>query len=488
MFGSTAAKLAEYTGLESDLYDRLNESRILQQLKYSGCKEQLLQFNFTSNIKEKIRGGDFYYYVNEFRNFILRMMTSEEQRCIGFIEINSYNEKNLTGVFKFYTKRDFEFKDLCGFAIQQIDSWNNKSEIGYPIIPKSIDVSCNGLENNKYYIEGWYTSYKTTDLNKLNNDILVIADIFDSIKYNSIVISNQKDLVTFHIEFTGKCFIRESFAYIFWASIFLKRPNERTKPEMIIDMQGKNYDQFNSCPNHYGSPVFQSIDSMINEYTYCDNYAVKYGDSTKNSIIITFKARNYCDDDLCQKRDLFQEKLKEIINIDETSILCNFQPSFSRHTILTIYFTPKIDVSFNSINYLFFKYFFNNEDVGYYDITMTIELKGVPCYAKGIAIPDQKFINIFNSVFSDQKIDDKLLEKPQEIIKEEKKSIEKLKFNKTTYKIIKYLDSIDGITINGYIVKRTRSNKDSKRFTLNQHDCELLNIEYQKNLEIIPNV
>lgn len=72
-------------------------------------------------------------------------------------------------------------------------------------------------------------------------------------------------------------------------------------------------------------------------------------------------------------------------------------------------------------------------------------------------------------------------QKPVKVIDETKK-----RYRKCVYEIIKEIDEIDGIPVKAYIVKKHRGKLEGKRYTLNQHDCELLGIEYRNNLEILP--
>lgn len=83
---------------------------------------------------------------------------------------------------------------------------------------------------------------------------------------------------------------------------------------------------------------------------------------------------------------------------------------------------------------------------------------------------------------------------PVEVKKEEPKEPKiikvidetKKRFRKRTFEIIKKITEIDEIPVNCLIVKQVRGDKDRKRYTLNQNDCELLGIEYKDNLEILP--
>lgn len=89
--------------------------------------------------------------------------------------------------------------------------------------------------------------------------------------------------------------------------------------------------------------------------------------------------------------------------------------------------------------------------------------------------------------FDDKKIDFITTEapvaqhKPKRVIDNTKK-----RYRKCVYEIVKEIDEIDGIPVKAYIVKKFRGKLDGKRYTLNQHDCELLGIEYRNNLEILP--
>lgn len=83
---------------------------------------------------------------------------------------------------------------------------------------------------------------------------------------------------------------------------------------------------------------------------------------------------------------------------------------------------------------------------------------------------------------------------PVEVKKEEPKEPKivkvidetKKRFRKRTFEIVKKITEIDEIPVNCLIVKQVRGDKDRKRYTLNQNDCELLGIEYKDNLEILP--
>ena len=63
----------------------------------------------------------------------------------------------------------------------------------------------------------------------------------------------------------------------------------------------------------------------------------------------------------------------------------------------------------------------------------------------------------------------------------------KKRFRKRTFEIVKKIDTIDDIPVNCLIVRQIRGDKDRKKYTLNEADCELLGIEYKDNLEILPN-
>lgn len=62
----------------------------------------------------------------------------------------------------------------------------------------------------------------------------------------------------------------------------------------------------------------------------------------------------------------------------------------------------------------------------------------------------------------------------------------KTKLKNRTFEIVKTITDIDGIYVNGIIVRQLRGSKDRKRYTLTRTDCELLEIEYVENLEILP--